>query len=120
VSYVRRQGERKGTNELVGEEESRLEAELAVAEVEEVLEGRTEQVEHHGVVVALDSEPPHERHTNSSGEGLIDLGLVLELRVLRLDRLELDGDLLTRDDVDTEVNVTCDRESRLVPCASLG
>lgn len=108
--------------ELVGEEKDGLEGELAVAEVEEVFERRSEKIEHHGVVVALHSEPPHKRHSNTTGERLVDLGLILELRVLGLDRLELDGDLLAGDNVDTEVDVTCsslaNEEARSAPCAS--
>jgi hypothetical protein len=102
------------THELVGEEQSRLERELAVAKVEQVLERRPEQVEDHGVVVAFDAEPAHERDADAAGEGLVDLGLVLELRVLGLDGFELDGDFLARDDVDAEVDVAWqggDRES---------
>ena len=45
--------------QLVGEHQHRLEAELAVAEVEEVLEGGAEQVDDHDVVVALDAVPAH-------------------------------------------------------------
>ena len=86
-------------DELVGEQQNRLEGELAVAEVEEVLERGAEQVEHHGVVVALGAEPSHKGDANTAGEGLVDASLVLQLGVLGLDALELDGDLLTRDDV---------------------
>ena len=101
------------THELVGKEQSRLERELAVAKVEQVLERRAEQVEDHGVVVAFDAEPAHERDADAAGEGLVDLGLVLELGVLGLDGLELDGDFFARDDVDAEVDVAWkgDRES---------
>ena len=86
-------------DELVGEEEDGLEGELAVAEVEEVLEGWAEQVEHHGVVVTFRAEPSDERDADAAGERLVDAGLVLQLRVLGLDALEFDGDLFTRDDV---------------------
>jgi len=86
-------------DELVGEEKDGLQRELAVAEVEEVLEGGAEQVQDHSIVVALGTEPPHEGNANTAGEGLVDTGLVFELRVLGLDALELDGDLLSGDDV---------------------
>lgn len=86
-------------NELVGEQEDGLEGEFAVAEVEEVLEGRAEQVEDHGIVVALGAEPSDEGNAHAAGEGLVDASLILELRVLGLDGLKLDGDLLTGDDV---------------------
>jgi hypothetical protein len=86
-------------DELVGEEQDRLQRELAVAEVEQVLEGGAEEVQDHGIVVALGAEPAHKGNADAAGEGLVDAGLVLELRVLGLDALELDGDLLTGDDV---------------------
>ena len=93
--------------QLISEEQDSLEAELAVAEVEKILERGTEEIDDHGVVVALGAEPTDEGHTNAASEGLVDLGLVLELGMLGFDRLELDGDLLTRDDVDSQVDVTC-------------
>ena len=97
---------RSSTYELIGQEEDGLEAELPVTEVEQVLEGRAEQIDDHCVVVALSAEPPHEGHADTAREGLEDLGLIFELGVLGLHGLELDGDLLTRDDVYPEVNVT--------------
>ena len=95
------------THQLIGQEEDGLEAELPVAEVEQVLEGRAEQIDDHGVVVALSAEPPHKGYTDTAREGLKDLGLIFELGVLGLDGLELDGDFLARDDVDTKVDITC-------------
>jgi hypothetical protein len=86
-------------DELVGQQQHRLQGELAVAEIEEILQGRAEQVQDHGVVVALGAEPAHERDADAAGERLVDAGFILELGVLGLDALELDGDLLARDDV---------------------
>ena len=86
-------------DELVGQQEDGLEGEFAVAEVEEVLEGRSEQVENHGVVVALGAEPSDEGNADTAGKRLVDTSLIFELRVLGLDRLKLDGNLLTGDDV---------------------
>ena len=86
-------------DELIGEQEDGLEGELAVAEVEEVFEGRAEQVEHHGVVVALGAEPSYEGDTDAAGKGFVDAGFVLQLGMLGLDALELDGDFLAGDDV---------------------
>ena len=97
---------RPSTYELIGQEEDGLEAELPVAEVEEILEGGTKEIKDHRVVVALGAEPPNEGDANATSEGLVDLGLVFELRMLGLDRLELDGDFLAGDDVDSKVNVT--------------
>ena len=86
-------------DELVGEEQHGLEGELAVAEVEEVFERRAEQVEHHGVVVTLRAEPSYEGNADAAGKGFVDAGFVLQLRVLGFNALELDGDLLSGDDV---------------------
>ena len=86
-------------DELVGEQEDSLEGEFAVAEVEQILEGRAEKVEDHGVVVTLGAEPSDERNADAASKRLVDAGLILELRVLGLDGLKLDGNLLAGDDV---------------------
>lgn len=86
-------------DELIGEEQDSLQGELAVAEVEEVLEGGSEQVEDHGIVVAFCSEPSHERDTDTTSQRLVHASLILQLWVLRLDGLKLDSNLLAGDDV---------------------
>jgi len=86
-------------DELIGKEEDGLEGELPVAEVEEILEGGTKQVEDHGIVVTLGAEPSHEWDAHTACEGFVDTSLILELRVLGLDGLKLDSDLLAGDDV---------------------
>lgn len=86
-------------DELIGEQEDGLEGEFAVAEVEEILEGGSKEVEDHGVVVTLGAEPSDERNADAASERLVDAGLILELRVLGLDGLKLDGNLLAGDDV---------------------
>lgn len=90
---------------LVGKEQHSLERELAVAEIEEVLEGWTKEVDDHGVVVAFLAVPSDKGDTDAACERLVDFCLVLELRVLSLDRLELDGYLFARDDINAEVDV---------------
>lgn len=86
---------RPATHELISEEESSLEGEFAVAEVEEIFERRTEQIEYHRVVIAFNSEPPHERNSYTSCERLVHLGFVFELRVFRFDRFEFDCDFFS-------------------------
>lgn len=61
------------TYKLVSQQKHGLQAELAVAEVEEIFEGWSQEVENHGVVVALGAEPPHERYTDASCECLVHL-----------------------------------------------
>jgi hypothetical protein len=93
-------------DELICEEEDSLQGEFAVAEVEEILQTGAEEIENHGIVIALGTEPANEGDTDTTSEGLVDASFIFELRVLGLDALELDGDLLTRDDVGSEVDVT--------------
>lgn len=93
-------------NQLVGEQENRLERELAVAEVEEILQTGAEEIQNHGVVVTLSAEPADEGDTHTASKGLVDTGLIFELGVLGLDAFQLDGNLFAGDDVGTEVNVT--------------
>lgn len=47
------------TYHLVSKHEHGLERELALAVVEQVLEGGTEQVDYHYVVIAFDPKPVH-------------------------------------------------------------
>jgi hypothetical protein len=86
-------------DELIGEEQDGLQGEFAVAEVEEILQRGTEQIQDHGIVVTLGTEPAHEWDTDAASERLVDTGFILELRVLGLDALKLDGNLFARDDV---------------------
>ena len=104
LAFIVGDGERS-TYQLIREEQYGLEAELPVAEVEQVFEGGAQKIDDHGIVVALGTEPTDERHANASSEGLVHLGFILELGMLGLDGLELDGDLLAGDDVDAQVDV---------------
>ena len=56
------------TYQLVGQQEHGLQAELAVAEVEEVFQRGSKQVQDHGIVVALGTEPANERDANTTRE----------------------------------------------------
>lgn len=93
-------------DELVRKQEDGLERELAVAEVEQVLQTGTKEVQHHGVVITFCSKPTDERDANTAGQGFVDTSLVLQLGVLGLDALELDGDLFPGDDVGAQVDIT--------------
>ena len=52
------------TYHLVSEHEDGFETKLALAVVEEILKTRSEQVDNHDVVVALDAKPMHIWDTN--------------------------------------------------------
>ena len=97
----------KYTYQLISQKENSLERELPVTEVEEILERGAEKIDDHRIVVAFGSEPSNERNADATGEGLVHLGFVLQLGVLGLDRLQLDGHFFARDDVDPQVDVTC-------------
>jgi hypothetical protein len=86
-------------NELIGEKKDGLQRELAVTEVEKVLQTGTQEIDDHSIVITFGTEPTDEGDTDTTGEGLVDTGFIFELGVLGLDTLELDGNLLTRDDV---------------------
>ena len=92
---------------------------VPVAEVEQILEGRTEQVQHHDIVVALHGERADAGDAHAAAQDLVQFRLVKQLRVLALDRLELDGHLLARGDVRAEVDVTERAGSNLPPEAVL-
>lgn len=93
-------------DELVGKEQNRLQGELPVAEVEQVLQTGPEEVENHGIVVTFRTKPADEGDSDTTGERLVDAGFVFELGMLGLDALKLDGNLLAGDDVGSQVDVT--------------
>ena len=93
-------------DELIGQQKNGLQGELAVAEVEKILQAGSEEIKNHGIVVALGTKPADKWDTNTTGERLVDTGLIFELGVLGLDRLKLDGNLFTRDNISAEVDVT--------------
>lgn len=86
-------------DKLIGEEKNGLQRELPVAEIEQILQTGTKKVQHHGVVVAFRAKPAHKGDADTTSKGLIDACFVFELRMLRLNGFELDGNLLTRDDI---------------------
>lgn len=47
------------SHHLIGEHEHGLEAELAIAEIEQILQRRSQQLHHHHVEVALAAVPQH-------------------------------------------------------------
>lgn len=92
--------------QLICEKKYSLQAEFAVTKVEKILEGGSKEVDDHGVVVAFRAEPTDKRYADSTSEGLVDLRLILKLGMFRLHGLELDGNLLPGNDVDSKVDVT--------------
>jgi hypothetical protein len=88
-----------------------------VANVEKILERRPEEAEHHDIVITLCAEPSYRRDTHATAKGFVDLVLVFKLRVMfALDELELDGNLLTGNDVVPRLVVEC--ASKMGQCCS--
>ena len=106
-------------NELVSEKKNSLQGKLPVAKVEQVLQARPEEIENHGIIIALGSKPANERDANAPSKRLVHAGLVLKLRVLCLDGFEFNGNLLARNDIGTEVNITKRTRSNLAADAIL-
>lgn len=94
------------THQLISEQQDCLEREFTVAEVEEIFEGGTKEVDDHCVIVTFGTEPSNKGDADATSKRFVDLRLVLELRMFSFDRLELDGDLFTGDDVDSQVDIT--------------
>lgn len=86
-------------DQLISQKKDRLERELPVAEVEEVLQTWSQQIQHHGIVVTFCTKPTNEWNANPSGQRLVDASFVFELRMLGFDTLQLDGNFFPRDDV---------------------
>ena len=86
-------------DELVRQEKYSLQGEFAVAEVKEILQTGSKEIQHHSIVVTLGSVPTDKGDANAAGKGLVDAGFILELGMFGLDALELDGDFLSGDDV---------------------
>lgn len=74
-------------DELVGEQEHRFQGELAITEVEEILQARPQQIEHHGIIVTLGAKPTHEGNADPARQRFVDASLIFELGVLGLDAL---------------------------------
>jgi hypothetical protein len=69
---------------LISKEKNSFERELPIAEVEQVFEGRAQQVDNHRIIVTFGTEPAHERNANATGEGFVDFGFILKLGMLGL------------------------------------
>ena len=85
--------------QLVGQKKDRLESELAVAKVEQILKTGAQQIENHGVVIAFGAVPTNEWDADTASERLVDASFILKLGMFGFDALKLDGNLLARDDV---------------------
>jgi hypothetical protein len=93
-------------DELIGKQKNGLQRELAVAEIEQILQARSEEIEYHSIVVTLGSKPTDERDSDTTSERLVDTCLIFKLRMLSFYALKLNSNLFTRDDVGTKVDIS--------------
>ena len=55
-------------DELIRQQEDGLQGEFAIAKVEEILQARSKQIEHHRIVVTFGSKPTHKRNADAPRE----------------------------------------------------
>jgi hypothetical protein len=94
------------TYHLVCQNQDCLQVKLAVEAIKEIFEGRAKTFKDHGIVIAFCSEPANGWDTDATYEAFIDLVFIFKLRVLRIDRLELDSNILFRNNIDSVINDT--------------
>lgn len=90
---------------MISQEKNSLQAELPVAEVEKILQTGAKEVHDHGIVVAFRAEPTHKWNADATSKSLVHFGFILQLRMLCFYRFQFDGNLFTRDNVDTKVDI---------------
>jgi hypothetical protein len=91
---------------LICEEQNGFQTELAVAEIEKVLEGGTKKVEYHHVIATVGPAPFDGGYTVTTGHCLVHLDFMFELGWLGIDRFKLDGNFLPSRGVQSHVDVT--------------
>ena len=96
------------THQLVRQEQDSPQVELVVVEIEEVLKRWAKVFKDQDIVVAFCSEPMYSWNARATGEILVHLVLMLDLRVLYLNNLKFDCNVLFRNDVDSVINDTND------------
>ena len=79
---------------LVSQEQDSPQAKLIVVEIGKVLERWTKAFEDQDIVVRFHSKPMYGWNTSATGETLVHLILMLNMRVLHLNRLKFDCDIL--------------------------
>jgi hypothetical protein len=72
--------------------------------VKKVFKRRAKTFEDHGIIFAFRSKPMEGGDAMAAREALVDICFVLELGVVRIQGLDLDGYFLPRHDVDSKVN----------------
>jgi hypothetical protein len=77
-----------------------------MAAIEYVLEGWAKKCEYHSIVIAFHSKPTNRWDPDATLEALVDPVLMLKLKVVCLNRLQLDGNDFFQNNMDATVNGT--------------
>lgn len=83
------------TKELVDEHQDCLERKFATAEIEQVFQTRTQEVEYHGVIFALGHIGVHSWNTGTTRKRSVDISFTFEEGRIDGDVFKFDGNLLT-------------------------
>mmetsp|Transcript_62157 Transcript_62157/g.115340 ORF Transcript_62157/g.115340 Transcript_62157/m.115340 type:complete len:205 (+) Transcript_62157:885-1499(+) len=90
---------------LICEHQDSLEAELPVADVEQVLKGRTKQVHNKDIIVTMNVAEMHVGDAWDALQVLEELTLIHQLRMFALCALQFNRQLLACLNIDSEVNL---------------
>jgi len=92
--------------QLLGNHQDGLQAELARAKVEQVLQTGSQEVHDHHIVVSFHTKVANVGDSNSTTQYPVEFGFVHELGMLGLDGLELDRNLFAGGNIRPEEDVT--------------
>jgi len=67
---------------LISKKQDGFEGEFSTAEIEEVLERGTKQVDDHGIIVAFGAKPTDKRDSDTASKSFVDSRFVFQLRML--------------------------------------
>lgn len=87
------------TKELVNQHQDCFEREFATAKIEKVFQTWTQEIKHHGVILALSRIGVHSWDTSATGKRLIDVGFTFEEGGIDRNVLQFDGHLVTGVDI---------------------
>ena len=60
----------ESTHQLISKQQDSLQREASVAEIEEILQRRSQKIDDHSIVIAFNAIPPHKGYTDTTSESL--------------------------------------------------
>mmetsp|Transcript_28639 Transcript_28639/g.58257 ORF Transcript_28639/g.58257 Transcript_28639/m.58257 type:complete len:205 (+) Transcript_28639:571-1185(+) len=106
VNETLRVDEFDAAQHLLREHKNSFQAKLSRAKIEKILQARSQQVDHHHIVVALHTIPANVWQPNSSLQDLEYFGFVKKLGMLAFHALKLDGHLFSGGNVGPKKNIS--------------